>query len=180
MATHSSVLAWRIPWSAERLPSLLHKTPASIACKPPFKTGLPVHGSQRSQHRDAHHSVPGWPASHLHSSTGACLPHLSPVAMRAPLHTQGSRHWGRKAIPSLPGPRRGRQTAGASSSPSQVPSSVAGTHPLPSGFQSFGGLPARAERARGEHRSATGQAVGLAWGWGWSAALQMVVKVTVP
>ena len=70
-------------WSAERHPSLLQKTPASTACKPPFKTGLPVRASQRCQYRDAHHSVLRWPESHLHSSTGDPLPHLSPTAVRA-------------------------------------------------------------------------------------------------
>ena len=140
-------------WSAKRHPSLLQDT--CLHCVQATLQDRCSHCTQQ------HRSPPSSPEPRRHEG-------ISPHA--------GIRALGQKG-PSLPPRTPGREAAGRCIELcSQVPGSAAGMRPLPSGFQSFGGLPARAERARGEPPSA----VGLAWRWGRSAVLQMVVKVRVP
>ena len=116
----------------------------STALKGP-STGLPITQSLGGRHPIAH------------SSTEARLPHLSPATMRASLHTQESGHWGRKALPSLPGPRGGRRPEGASSYAVRCPAARQECAPCPLAFRASVGSP---PEQRGPEAS-------LPRRWGW-------------
>lgn len=147
-------------WSAERHPSLLqdtclHCVQATLQDRCPAhalkgpSTGLPTAQSLGGQRPIAH------------SSTEARLPHLSPAAMRASLRVQESGHWGRKALPSLPGPRGGRRPEGASSYAARCPASPQERAPCPLASRaSVGSSPER----RGPEASLP-RPQARRWGW---------------